>query len=289
MRKCILILILSIMFTSTYGQNESDHLARLKAYEDTLKILADSIVKGGDEYTRRNACHVFIPMLVKALKIDGSFEFPFDSLITISKITSPDKKFRIFTWQLLKSNGSFRFYGTIFMNSPKKFMLFPLFDNSPFMVFPQDTIVNNEGWYGCMYYNIVKVKKYYMLFGWDGNNLSSNKKLIEVLRLNKKSGPVFGAEIFDFGADSLKTRIIIEYKKGAAVGLNYDQELKQIIYDNLIPEEGNAGDKSTYIPDGTYRGFKFSKGKWKHISKVFHYSIGEFDKPPVPNPKFQQN
>lgn len=275
-------ILFGLIFTislSSNGQSPQD-IKQLRAYEDTLAILSDSIVNGRYEYIRVSACHQFIPVFIKALKTPGSFQYSFDSLEEISILISPDQKFRIFTWQILRFDGSYRFYGAIQMNT-KEMEVYPLFDNSRFMENIEDSILDARNWYGCRYYNIIKLKqKKYTLFGWDGNNLKSNRKIIEILHFDDSGSPLFGAALFDFG-DYITHRHIIEYKKGAGVGLNYDTERKKIIFDHLMPEHDQANLKHTYIPDGSYEGFEYKRKRWMYIDKIFDIIL--LDSPPGPN------
>jgi hypothetical protein len=137
---------------------------------------------------------------VRSLKTEGSFNYPFDSLTRISILYPADRSFRIFNWQLPLTSGTQRYFGTIQMNTKKGLQLFPLYDYSDRIKNPEDTVTNNEHWYGALYYKIMQVKSrgknYYMLFGWDGNNMTSNKKVLEVLSFNKEHEVVFGGIFF---------------------------------------------------------------------------------------------
>lgn len=258
--------------------------AKIHLAEDSLFLLGDNIVNGRDEFTRQMACYAFIPALVKALKVKGSFYYPFDSLKTISIINSPDNKFRIFTWQLTRDNGTFRYFGAIQLKSKKELKLFPLFDNSAFLKNVQDTVMDGDNWFGCLYYNVIKSGKYYTLFGWDGHHLTGNIKLIDILTV-KKNRIEFGKPVFHYGTDTTYHRVLVQYNERAMIGLNYDVYRKMIIYDHLVPEAGNILDRNTYIPDGTYEGFVFKKKAWHHVGKVFHFDINQPNNPPVPVPK----
>ncbi len=56
-----------------------------------------------------------------------------------------------------------------------------------------------------------------------------------------------------------------------------------IVYDHLISENDEPNDKTTYIPDGDYEGFKWVNGKWQHVDKVFTFKL-EDGQAPVPDP-----
>ncbi|HXH18703.1 MAG TPA: hypothetical protein VNJ07_06430, partial [Chitinophagales bacterium] len=190
-------------------------------------------------------------------------------------------------------NGLFRHYGAIQMNSSGKLHLFPLFDYSDSLSDATNMVVDADQWFGALYYNIYefthKGKKYYTLFGFDQNDLWSSKKLLDVLHF-ENGKPLFGAPIFQFedsaGNKTLLSRFILEFRKDAIVTLNYSANDKMIVYDHLVaPEERLADMKFTFIPDGTYEGFRLKKGKWHHVNKIKTININQFDNPPVPVPK----
>ena len=60
--------------------------------------------------------------------------------------------------------------------------------------------------------------------------------------------------------------------------MNYDPELDVIIVDHLTSESDEPEKKFTYVPDGDYEGFKWEKGQWVHVDKLFNQTLkdGEF-------------
>ncbi len=277
---------------SVFSQNAKnsitpENLVKLQQYEDTLKFLGDTMVQSTHWEMRELATVRFVKTMVQALKIENSYLYPFDSIPTISITKPADDQFRILTWQLTMKDRTYRYYGTIQMHS-EQLKMFPLIDMSLFIPHPQDTILSSNNWYGCIYYNIVKKKykgsDYYLLFGWDGNDMWSNKKIIEVLSFDKFGTPVFGRPLFLLKGDTdPKTRIIIEYKEDASPVCNYDEKMKMIVISYLRPENPmSEGIYFTYIPDGTYVGFYFKKGLWRFKEKVFDQTQ---DAPPDFTPK----
>ena len=293
MKITFLLLLLQTIFFSAFSQLAESDLQLLKEREKNLQQLSYRIVNDSLQADRLKANIEFIPKLVEALKIPNSFLYPFDSLSQISVISPPDAAFRIFTWQLWLDNGLFRYYGAIQMNEPQ-LKLFPLFDYSDSLFYPIQQQLTPQQWYGALYYNIYEFKekkknKYYLLFGWDGNDLWSNKKILDVLHF-KDGKPVFGAPVFFFedslGNQTTQHRIILEYRNDAVVTLNYSEEDAMIIFDHLTAPQQHMQDlKFAQIPDGTYEGFKFKKGKWIHVKKIQTININKFDDPPVPVPK----
>ncbi|MFI5171360.1 MAG: hypothetical protein ACHQFW_03165 [Chitinophagales bacterium] len=287
------IILIALIFVSCFvsAQNISgitpENYQKLQAYEDTLQFLGDSTVQSASWEIREVACVQFLKKLVQALKIENSYNYTFDSLNTVSIIKPEDNSFRIITWQLTMKDRTYRYYGTIQMNSPE-LKMHPLIDMSLFVKNPEDTILSSNSWYGCIYYNIVKKKykkdNYYLLFGWDGNDMWSNKKIIDVLTFDKMGAPYFGRPLFLLKDNpDPKTRIIVEYKEDASPVVNYDDHEKMIIVSYLRPENPiSEGIGMTYIPDGTYVGFYFKRGLWRFQEKVFDYVM---DKPPDYTPK----
>ncbi len=268
---------------------DSIDLKKLMDYEDTISRLGDSIVQSNDWRIREEASAHIIPMVVKALKIKNSFEYKFDSLKTFSILNSEDQKFRIFTWQLTMKDFTYRYYGAIQMNT-EELKLYPLIDMSLFIKDIEDTILDNNNWPGEIYYNIVQKKykseNYYLLFGWDGNDKFSNKKMMDVLWFDEMGKPKFGMPVFYFSEDAKpKTRVIIEYKEDASTTFNFDETMGMIVFDYLVPENPlSEGIFMTYIPDGTYQGFKFEKGKWILVRNV---SGENLDKAPYNPPRHE--
>jgi len=261
---------------------------------DTLLQLADTILNGRTEEVRQPACDRFIPVLVRTLKAKYSFDFPFDSLRSVSVQYPQDSSFRIFTWALENETGFYRHYGAIQMNTKNgELKLFPLFDNSDY-INNTDTVTDNRGWYGCLYYKIQQQhffnSEYYTLFGYDANNMRSTKKVLDMLTF-KNGKPVFGGPYFSFAEDTvpkpLRKRIIIEYNKNATISLSYNAEMDMIVYDHLISATNEPGKPYTYVPDLDYEGFKWKGGKWVHVEKVFHDAL-QLGKFPVQVPQDQR-
>ena len=264
---------------------------RVAKKEDSLKILSLTIVQGRTDENRFNADSQFTKMLVRALKIKNSFYYPFDSLVTISRLTPEDSSFKIFTWQMVVNDNVTRQHGAIQMRTANgSLRLFPLIDKSAVTIHAEDTVGNNLGWIGAVYYKIIEKhafgKNYYTLLGYDENNINSNKKIVEILTFNNNE-PVFGGSYFSFQDNSVikkyPARFIMEYKKNASPRLTYDPDQDMIIYEHLISESGEPQKKYTYIPDGDYEGLTWRDGKWIHIQKVFTQKTPEGQEP-VPQP-----
>lgn len=247
----------------------------LKFYERRLISLSESIITAREMSQRYTSTYHFARTLISALKLPNSFNYPFDSVKKyISILTSPDKKFRIFTWSLkwgkdsLVTADSFEFYGAIQMNNKEKLELYGLYDNSTKVGKAEYTQLSNRSWYGALYYQMAEVKykrkKYYTLLGWDGHTMASSRKVIDVITFDEMGKPVFGAPIFDMSDKKPpKYRIVFEFRDDAVMTVRHIPKKKLIAFENLIPPSPNAvGLYERYLPDGSYDYFIFKKGKW---------------------------
>src|SRR5687767_8797602 len=99
---------------------KSEDVQKLNAIQDTLKRFSDSLVLSRDANVRLQSSQSFIKTLVRALKVEGSYNYQFDSLKRVAILNAPDKKFRIFNWGTMLADGNYRYYGTIQMNNKKK-------------------------------------------------------------------------------------------------------------------------------------------------------------------------
>ncbi len=288
----LLIALLITTASTAVAQLSPAELKSLRQQEDSMKQYALSIVRGRSAGERVSSDSIFTRMLVRALKTPYSIDYPFDSLVTISKLFPPDSTFRIFTWQLNVNDYTTRQHGAIQMRTADgSLKLFPLVDRAPLMKTPEDTVGSNLNWVGAVYYNIIQTKAfnktYYTLLGFDDHDINSNRKIIEILTfVNGK--PVFGGNNFSIPSSSLKAgkgmaRYIMTYKKNAGPRLNFDPEMNIIIMEHLISETGQPEKKYTYVGDGDYEGLKWKDGKWVYINKVFTEVTPE-GKAPVPQP-----
>lgn len=273
------------------SSGQSLDLRLLGVLEDSMKKPCKEIVYGKSALARFNADSLFTRMLVRALKQKNSFQYPFDSLINISRLYAPDSSFRIFTWQMEVSDNLTRQHGAIQMKTTDgSLKLFPLIDKSEVIIQLADTTTDHRNWIGAVYYKIVQTtsgnQPIYTLLGFDQYGLKSDRKIIEVLTFNNGL-PVFGGSKFLFDKDSVNkksvSRQIMEFKKEAGARLSYDEDLKIIIAEHLQSETNEPQKKWTYIPDGDYEGFLWKNGKWVHIEKVFNQITPE-GKEPVPQP-----
>lgn len=295
MRSFIILLLNLAIFCPLSGQNTaiapSENWEKIKGTEDTLVILAYAMVNDSSPDNRFASCRQFIKTLVRALKVENSFHYPFERLRTVSIQYPPDSTFRIFSWQVYVDLNDYHYYGTIQLNTPDLKMI-PLVDRSGLAEDPEMDVLTPENWYGALYY---KIKSFpsatgtkYLLFGYDGFQFFNKRKLIDVLTLNDRQA-VFGAPVFekqdDLGQKTLVNRLILEYGSDASVRLNYDESLQMILFDHLVETVSPyPGQGVMFIPDGDTDGFYLENGIWKFKARVFDQTM---DEAPRPQPVFE--
>ncbi len=272
MKKIFFLTLFSILNISVFSQKVSKQL--IAEYEDTLKVMAHTIMNGENQAVKTEANNAFISTLQEVLQFERSFNYPFDSLKTISIKTSSDSKIRIYTWLLRKDNGNYQYFGFVHYKnkSKKRYEIITLNDNSENIRRPENEQLDNNNWYGALYYDIIYIKKkgrkYYTLLGWDGNNDISTKKIIDVMYFSGREKIKFGASIFKKGKTTTK-RFIIEYNATSTISVKYEEKEKKIIFDHLIPMRKDLeGLHEYYIPDGTYNAMKYTNGKWEFKNDV---------------------
>lgn len=244
--------------------------------QDSLYNLYIDFVHAQTEAIRNETSSRLLNGLKSILLRDTKAEIPFDSLKKYKvMLQSPDKQVRIFTWDVAADDGTHTYYGFInsYNKKSKQYEVFQLTDKSEGMKDPENAILDNTKWYGAYYYQLSEVKykkkKYYTLLGWDGNNRTSNKRLIDVLYFTDRGFPKFGDAIFESGSGKVKKRIIFEYKAGVVMHLKFDDDPNVIVFDHLSPSDPNLeGQFDYYGPDFKYDMLEFKKGRWEYIKDI---------------------
>ncbi|NUM51222.1 MAG: hypothetical protein HUU48_08910 [Flavobacteriales bacterium] len=237
-----------------------------------LQQLSHQILKEGTDYEKDSLNAVFKNSLRSSLVNAIFFSYPFDELKTIARFTSADKQVRIFNWHIPYSDGTFSYHAFVVKknNAENKVNVFELTDNKANLKNIENSTFKNTHWFGAHYYNLIEVKNgkqtYFTLLGWDGNNLLTNRKIIDVLYFNSNNELLLGASIFKSKQKPQK-RYLFEYADEANFTLNYNEKEKCIIFDHLSPISSSLKDvKAYHVPDGSFDAFKLEKGKWIFIS-----------------------
>jgi hypothetical protein len=251
-------------------------------HEDSLKKLARKIVEPEHDFEKLAMNLEFKKYFEQVLLMDGSINYPFDSLITISRLTAEDKSFRVISWYVPLSDNHFEYFGFFQSRIPSnRYMLYSLTDNAMNQKDPLFETLDNENWYGAYYTNLIhkkhRRKDYYLLLGWRGDNPLTRKRIIEPIKIMGQGRPSFGEPVFRF-ENNRHRRIIYEYSAKVSMSLRYEahsvegfsrpQEI--IIFDRMAPTHSFLkGHYQFYVPEtNVFDGFMFEDGKWIFISDI---------------------
>lgn len=209
----------------------------------------------------------------ETLKMPEAFSYPFDTLRNTGKIISKDGKVRIFTWNLLLSNAAQRYYGYILYkpNNTESHIVFRLTYRSDMSEIPLFTGLNQNSWYGALYYEIVERKwentVLYTLLGYDPHNLFISRKIIDCIYF-KDNELYIGAPVFKTGKN-IQYRLLFTYSAKVTMSLKYHDNLKMIVFDHLSPSSSSyTGLYQYYGPDFSFDGLKFNDGYWVLVEDI---------------------
>ena len=171
----------------------------------------------------------FERLLQRAVRMKGSFGYPFDSLKHLSRLTSPDEKFRIYNWNMPMDAGGNRYFAIMQIRGDKgEFHELAFHDGSDSVADPEKVVLDPAHWYGSLYYKIIPVESngmtFYTLLGWDGFSKEITQKIIDVCYFPKPFSPLFGFRFFNKYNDGWNTRIIFRFSSSVTMNLKMDEQ-----------------------------------------------------------------
>lgn len=260
---------LMALFLCAQSLTDKD-IAFFKKYEDSLVHMQKKVFFSKTDTAKLKANFVFMHLMEEILLNTLSFQYPFDSLKEVNFRTSPDKRFRLITWNIPKKDGTYLYYGFLQAMHPKnkKYEIYELTDKSLGVKNPETYQSDNTKWFGMLYYKIIPCGDYYTLLGWDGNDKISSRKFIDVLSFKKDGSPVFGKEVFKMPKKYPK-RVMFEYNAKLTMTLQYNEAMNALVFDHLSAGESFLENQyQFYGPDLSYDAFIFRHGKWNFEEDV---------------------
>lgn len=261
----ILILFLAVSY-SVYGQNYS----LIKTYEDSVRVHFEEAKRSTDDSDKIQHAQHISRLFNTILRKPESFTYGFDSLKIIGKLVAPDQLFRIITWNVALTDGTYKYFGILQLRSgaDNQIRLYNLSDKAGELENPENIVLGAGKWYGALYYKVLKNKvdnyTYYTMLGLRYHNLFTTAKLIEVLYFDQFNNPVFGAPIFLVDG-KIKHRMLFQFSARVTMNLTYNEKLEMIVFDHLSPSESkHTGQYMYYGPDFSYDGFFFKGKKWQY-------------------------
>ena len=201
---------------------------------------------------------------------NNSHNYSFTKLKSVSIINSSDKKITIVSWNILSPDDRNLYYGFLVVKNKKQLYVYELIDQKNNKDIPKNYVKLNK-WYGCIYYDIIPKKigskTIYTLLGFDGNNQTSNYKIIDVLSFVKNK-PILGLSIFK-NENKKSKRAVFEYSDKAVMMMKHEKKYKRIIFDHLSPQSPNLkGLYSFYVPDFSYDSYQWKRNSWNLYTDV---------------------
>ena len=269
------ILFFPIAFFYLLSSTNAQSSDSWKEQKDSLQSLFVQIKNTPLDDKRRLLNKEISEILLSLISNPQTPDIAYDSISNLGKLISPDKRLRIYNWNLVFEDGSFQYYGFIqyYSKNKKTYQVFELKDRKKDITEPEHATLSNETWYGALYYQIIEKtywgKKYYTLLGWDGFDDLRNRKIVDVLYFSRNGIPKFGAPIFYNENKQEQRRLIFEFANRSSMALSFDVKKDLLIFDHLSPSSSSLkGLKQYYGPDGSYDALKFKRGKWHYITDI---------------------
>ena len=231
--------------------------------------------------------------LSEALASEGSERWTWKLPASASVLTSPDKRFRIFSWAVVRDDGEYECFGAVqYYNEREEMFDYRLLhDRSYELLNREESLLSADRWLGAIYQDLIQTqagdKTYYTLLGWNGVDNVTDMRVIEPVVI-KGGEPQFGAPLFR--RERNLRRVVLEYRGDAAVQMAYDEQTVQktyrervkkkgryrvverkeerkermIIFDEVEPHiPGMVGLYQYYVQSGTELAYVWVDGKWE--------------------------
>ena len=247
-----------------------------RAAEDSLKVLSLNIIRPADDSLRLQHNALFFDAMLEVLQEEGSIDYPFDSLTTVSVLQHDACGIRIFTWYVPLQQDRYIYFGLVqIADTTRASSIIVLSDSTQHIQNPLHEALSAERWYGAYYYELIghETEDGWMLtlLGWKGDNPYTRKRVVEPLVI-RDDALVFGQQMFR-GARGNPYRIVFEYASHVSMSLLYEahfldqmqeQRVPMIIFDRLSPiQEQFKGQYRYYVPEGNiFDALVFEEGVW---------------------------
>ncbi len=270
MRKKIAhILILLFVQWQAFAQSDVDYFMKT---ENEIVQKMNYVLGAPTELERRNYADTVYQLLVEMLQTENSFYYPFDKLKQRISVAEYNDEIKIFTFTSTTAKDKHIYWGIIQWYNPKtkQYQLIELNDTEKLNHKDLNKIFTNKKWYGALYYKIIRLpkmnKNQYILLGWDGNDLLTNKKMIDVLTISSNGNVKFGYPVLKTEQNRTAKRLIFEYGDEVVMSLKWEPEYNAIVFDYLIPLSPQFEGVWTYYGPSVNRfdALLYNKGKWTY-------------------------
>ena len=294
MKRIASFFIVCMLFAVSLAAQDKESL---RNYESRIMAQMELVYGASTDDERLHASEAASHLFEEALALENSFKWKWNLGDKASVLTSPDKRFRIITWPVVRNNGEWKCFGFVqsYDDEEEEYVVYALHDKSDEIIGREESVLGPSQWLGSVYQELIQTsyegQNFYTLLGWCGVDNLTQRKVVEPVYFKKDSSqPIFGQPIFRRQRNM--RRMVLQYTNTAMVNLryevqytrtvtttrvkkkgskrpvvvkeNHDTREKMIIFDEVAPRlPGMEGLYHYYVPTGKEMALVFVDGKWE--------------------------
>ena len=247
---------------------------------DILQKAGSRMLHLPDENQRLAAADSIHSALWLYLQKGGAHEEVKRAVPNISVLQATDKRVTLMTYVVPRKGGIYEYHGILMTQTTQQMLRCHVLKD----VWSPDLEEKPAGepeffrgsapqWPGALIYHIEglkhKDKTYYLLLGYRPQSASQGQKIIDVLTLDSKGLPRFGAPVFSlthFQDKKFKRRplrLFLRYNGQVSASVRWDPSGRRVLLDHLVPRQSEMkGFYSSYTPDLSTDALVWRKGKF---------------------------
>lgn len=238
-----------------------------------LSFYCDVMIRADEASHRLYSHSIFDSLFTKSLYEQESFSNKYEDLKWISIVYPADSSFRTLTWQIDHGDNAYSYHGFI---QTKDGMIIKTdsqwgSDNAEDL----SGAIKWNKWSGALVYSIFKTGNDNYIMTFQNKDEFTKIKTCEPLVI-ADDNVILGSPVFQSseGSSEWINRLVLKYSSDTNAALRYEEKSKKIIYDNLMTVMGRLpGQGVTQVPDGSYKAYEYTEGRWKAIDKLFTESM----------------
>lgn len=240
-------------------------------HTDFQKMVLDSLAKAlfseADDSLKFQINNQLENLMSDFLLQEQSVGFNFDSLRFVKSVQPENTSFRLITWTVPLTSGSFLYSG--FIQKIRKNFPVDIIHLENCGTEPEDTkVYQKDNWPSAVYTGLIEKKgdqgKFYTLIGWVGGKETTARRVLEVLTFDQDGNPVFGSPVFITQSGMKKHRVIFEFTDQIPFHLAYEQQ--------RLP--GKKNKKEWMI---IFNHLSYSSSQYRNTNKAKIPNYDEFD------------
>jgi len=268
------IFIICLLFSSILGFAQFPEFNANADVKSNLQVIADSVLHHPDASVRWKFHEILLEQLEMLLWEDpDGLSSLADSLPTLSILSSKDHRIVLVSWVVPNEDNIYNYGGILRFEKGNNLHVQRLTGQSETQKALYSRMLHLNEWYGALYYDIIQKgrgkSKHYVILGWDQFTPTANRKIIDGIRWHEElEQPVLEAPLEDAKGNEV-SRMIFGYREDASMSLRYHPKEKRLVWDHLTPIRGApAGMADFMVPDFSYDGLKYKRGRWRFLENI---------------------